>query len=141
MAELSPFHLAIPVNDIEITQKFYTEIIGCSVGRRSKTWIDFNFFGHQVSAHLKPEATEKIQTNPVDGKNVPVRHFGIVLEWDIWHQFVEELNGKSVEYLIEPTVRFKGQVGEQATFFIVDPSGNALEFKSFMNQAQLFKHE
>ncbi len=141
MAELYPFHLAIPVNDIEITQKFYTEIIGCTIGRRSKTWIDFNFFGHQVSAHLKPEATEKTQTNSVDGNNVPVRHFGIVLEWDIWHRFVEELNGKSVEYLIEPMIKFKGQVGEQATFFIVDPGGNALEFKSFRNKAQLFKHE
>lgn len=138
MNSLSSFHIAIPVNDIETTRRFYTEIIGCTVGREAERWIDFNFFGHQVSVHLKPEATETIPVNPVDGKDVPVRHFGLVLEWHAWHAFVEQLNKKSVEYLINPTVRFKGQIGEQATFFITDPSGNALEFKSFKDMKQLF---
>lgn len=134
----SPFHLAIPVNDIEATRRFYTEIIGCSVGRKAERWIDFNFFGHQLSAHLKPEALGDILTNSVDGESVPVRHFGLVLEWDTWHQLVERLNQQSINYLIKPTIRFEGEVGEQATFFINDPSGNALEFKSFKDSEQLF---
>lgn len=138
MNTLSSFHLAIPVNDIETTRRFYTEVLGCTVGREAKRWIDFNFFGHQVSAHVKPDATDAMPTNPVDGENVPVRHFGLVLEWDTWHEFVEQLNKKSVEYLIKPTTRFKGQAGEQATFFISDPSGNALEFKSFKDMSRLF---
>jgi uncharacterized protein len=134
----SPFHLAFPVKDIEATRAFYTEIIGCSVGREAKRWIDFNFFGHQISAHLKPEALENTPTNPVDGESVPVRHFGLVLEWNAWHQLVERLNKKEIHYLIKPMTRFSGEVGEQATFFIADPSGNALEFKSFKNRSQLF---
>ena len=138
MSNLPPFHLAIPVNDIESTRHFYTEIIGCTVGREAERWIDFNFFGHQVSAHVKPEATEEMPTNPVDGESVPVRHFGLVLEWDVWHKLVDKLDGLSVRYLIKPTVRFRGQTGEQATFFIKDPSGNALEFKSFKDLSQLF---
>ena len=135
---MSPFHLAIPVNDINTTKIFYTETLGCTVGREAEYWIDFNFFGHQVSAHLKPEATENIPANVVDGESVPVRHFGLVLEWKAWHQLVDRLNEREVDYLIKPTVRFKGKVGEQATFFIVDPSGNALEFKSFKDKTQLF---
>ena len=134
----SPFHLAFPIKDIEATRAFYTEIIGCTVGRESERWIDFNFFGHQISAHLKPEALESIPTNPVDGESVPVRHFGLVLEWSRWHQLVERLNKKEISYLIKPTTRFEGEVGEQATFFITDPSGNALEFKSFKDRDQLF---
>ncbi|HIF51862.1 MAG TPA: glyoxalase [Thiotrichaceae bacterium] len=133
----SPFHLAFPVSDIEVTRSFYTEIIGCSVGREAARWIDFNFFGHQISAHLV-ETTEDIPTNPVDGESIPVRHFGLVLEWNAWHQLVERLNKKEVNYLIKPTTRFEGEVGEQATFFISDPSGNALEFKSFKDREQLF---
>ncbi len=134
----SPFHLAFPVKDIESTRAFYIEIIGCSVGRESRRWIDFNFFGHQISAHVKPEALENTSTNPVDGDSVPVRHFGLVLEWDAWHQLVERLNKKEIKYLIKPTTRFEGEVGEQATLFIIDPSGNALEFKSFKDREQLF---
>lgn len=134
----SPFHLAFPVKDIEATRIFYTEIIGCLVGRESDRWIDFNFFGHQISAHLKPEALENIPTNPVDGESIPVRHFGLVLEWNAWHQLVDRLNKKEVNYLIKPTTRFEGKVGEQATFFITDPSSNVLEFKSFKDRDQLF---
>lgn len=133
----APFHLAFPVNDIETTRTFYSEIIGCSVGREAERWIDFNFFGHQISAHLV-DALEEIATNPVDGESVPARHFGLVLEWNTWHGFVEQLNKKEVDYLIKPTIRFKGEVGEQATFFITDPSGNALEFKSFKDSEHLF---
>ena len=135
---ISAFHLAIPVKDIESTRIFYTETIGCSVGRVAERWIDFNFFGHQVSAHLKPEALEDIPTNHVDGEAVPVRHFGLVLEWDVWHQLVERLTKQPIKYLIKPTIRFEGEVGEQATFFITDPSGNAIEFKSFKDSNQLF---
>ena len=133
-----PFHLAIPVNAIEATRHFYVDILGCSIGREAARWIDFNFFGHQVSAHVKPEALIDIKTNPVDGESIPVRHFGLVLEWNAWHQFVERLNKHEVVYLIKPTIRFKGEVGEQATLFITDPSGNALEFKTFKNSDQLF---
>jgi len=135
---LSPFHLAIPVKDIESTRIFYTETLGCSVGREASRWIDFNFFGHQVSAHIKPEALIDTKTNPVDGESIPVRHFGIVLEWDAWHQLVERLNNQHFEYLIQPTIRFANEVGEQAIFFLSDPSNNALEFKSFKDSSQLF---
>lgn len=133
-----PFHLAIPVKDIESTRHFYVEILGCLVGREAEHWIDFNFFGHQVSAHVKPEALDDVKTNPVDGESVPVRHFGLVLEWNAWHQLVEQLNKLSINYLIQPTIRFKGEAGEQATLFINDPSGNSLEFKTFKNSDQLF---
>lgn len=132
-----PFHLAFPVNDIATTRQFYTEILGCSVGREAERWIDFNFFGHQISAHLV-ETLEEIPTNLVDGESVPARHFGLVLKWNVWHQFVENLNNRKVSYLIKPTIRFEGELGEQTTLFIVDPSGNAIEFKSFKDSEQLF---
>jgi extradiol dioxygenase family protein len=132
-----PFHIAFPVNDIEKSRKFYTEILGCSVGREAERWIDFNFYGHQISAHLV-DSLENIPTNPVDGQSVPARHFGLVLEWNVWHKLVENLNKIKVKYLIEPTIRFKGEVGEQATLFLADPSGNAIEFKSFKDPEQLF---
>lgn len=131
------FHLAFPVQDIETTREFYTNILSCSVGREAERWIDFNFSGHQISAHLVDESDE-IATNPVDGEAIPARHFGLVLEWHAWHEMVDRLNDKAINYLIKPTIRFKGDVGEQATFFISDPSGNALEFKSFKNSDQLF---
>ncbi|MGB1799311.1 MAG: VOC family protein [Gammaproteobacteria bacterium] len=134
---LSPFHLAFPVNNIEITRSFYIEILGCTVGREAERWIDFNFFGHQISAHLV-DGMDDVATNPVDGEAIPSRHFGLVLEWQAWHELVEQLNNKKVDYLIKPTTRFKGEVGEQATLFIQDPSGNALEFKSFKEPDQLF---
>ena len=141
MINPAAFHLAIPVNDLESTRDFYTRILGCETGREAELWIDFNFFGHQLSAHVKPEQTEKVKTNRVDGENMPVRHFGLVLAWKDWAQLVDRLNTYAVEYLIQPTVRFKGKAGEQATFFITDPSGNALEFKSFKNMNQLFVRE
>ncbi|MEM7026713.1 MAG: VOC family protein [Pseudomonadota bacterium] len=135
------FHLAIPVNDIANTRDFYINQLGCRIGRESERWIDFDFFGHQLSAHVKPEETHLSQTNLVDGEQVPVRHFGLVLEWNRWHQFVDQLNAQDVNYLIKPTIRFHGKTGEQATFFIQDPSGNALEFKSFKLSGQLFAKE
>ncbi len=138
MRELCPFHLAIPVNDISSTRQFYVNILGCSVGRESKKWIDFDFFGHQLSAHVKPDEVLQIKTNPVDGENVPVRHFGIVMQWDDWYQLSEKLAKAGIDFLIKPTIRFKGQTGEQATMFIKDPSGNALEFKSFRDDSNLF---
>ena len=138
MATLRPFHLAIPVRDLDSTRAFYVETLGCSVGRASESWIDFNFFGHQLSAHVSPEELSPARTNPVDGEDVPVRHFGIVLAWDDWQALADKLKERGVTFHIGPTVRFKGRVGEQATLFILDPSGNALEFKSFNDDRQLF---
>jgi hypothetical protein len=138
MATLRPFHLAIPVRDIESTRAFYVDTFGCSVGRASGRWIDFNFFGHQLSAHVRPEELSRAHTNPVDGEDVPVRHFGIVLEWDDWHALADSLKKKGITFLIGPTLRFKGKAGEQATLFVLDPSGNSLEFKSFRDDRQLF---
>ena len=136
--KLTPFHLAIPVHDIELCRKFYKDILGCIEGRSDKNWVDFNFFGHQLVIHYKEKSSEEIYTNPVDGKNVPLPHFGVVLEWDIFHKFSDELTKKGVEFIIEPYIRFEGQPGEQATMFFKDPSGNALEFKSFKDFDQIF---
>lgn len=138
MAELRPFHLAIPVRDIPSTRKFYVEMLGCTVGRSTDEWIDFNFFGHQLSAHVKPDELAQIKTNVVDGEDVPVRHFGIVLVWDDWHVLSKRLGEAGIQFLIQPGIRFQGQVGEQATMFIMDPSRNALEFKAFKKPDQLF---
>ncbi len=135
---MHPFHLAIPVNDLEATCHFYQDILGCSIGRQAPLWIDFNFFGHQLSVHVKPEETRQISANAVDGKQVPVRHFGIVLPWDEWHALSERLKAHHTDFVIEPYIRFEGEVGEQATMFFMDPSGNALEFKSFKDITQLF---
>lgn len=135
---LSPFHLALPIDDIASAKAFYIDLLGCEKAREAERWVDINFYGHQVSLHLKPEAIDQTLTNPVDGEKVPVRHFGIVLDWDVWHEFVERLTALNVDYVIEPTIRFKGNVGEQATFFIKDPCGNCLEFKSFKEPSQLF---
>ena len=110
------------------------------MGRSSEHWIDFNLFGHQVVAHLNPEELSKTKTSNVDDKQVPVRHFGIILEWEKWHQFSAELKNKGVEFIIEPYIRFKGEIGEQATMFFLDPSGNALEFKSFKDPEMVFKN-
>ena len=135
-----PFHLAFPVNDLEETRQFYTEVLGCETGRSSDHWIDFNFYGHQVVAHLAPELTSPASENEVDGKSVPVRHFGVVLPMEEWEALKVRLEGHQIKFLIEPYIRFKGEVGEQATMFFFDPSGNALEFKSFQNMNQLFAH-
>ncbi|HEU5047996.1 MAG TPA: VOC family protein [Rickettsiales bacterium] len=134
---LSPFHIAIPINDIQTTKDFYINLLGCTTGREAERWVDFNFFGHQLSAHVKPEETATAAKNAVDGKDVPVRHFGVILPWEEWHKLAERLKGK-VDFIIEPYIRFKGETGEQATMFFLDPSGNALEFKSFQDQTQIF---
>ncbi len=134
----NPFHLAFPIKDIEETKKFYKNILGCKIGRESDAWVDFNFFGHQVSAHLKPKELSNTKKNQVDGKSVPVRHFGVVLGWKEWHSLSEKLQKLKIKFIINPYIRFKGEVGEQATMFFLDPSGNALEFKSFKDPKQLF---
>jgi len=135
----NPFHLAFPIKDIKETKKFYKNILGCKIGRESDAWVDFNFFGHQVSAHLKPEELSNAKKNKVDGKSVPVRHFGVVLDWKEWRSLSEKLQKLKIKFIINPYIRFKGEVGEQATMFFLDPSGNALEFKSFKDPKQLFK--
>lgn len=137
---LQPFHLAFPVRDLEEARRFYSGLLGCETGRESDRWIDFNFFGHQLVAHLAPPERETA-TNPVDGEAVPVRHFGVILEWQQWEQLAARLTSAGIEFIIEPGIRFKGQVGEQATMFFMDPSGNALEFKSFRDFSQIFAHD
>ena len=134
----APFHLAFPIRDIEETRSFYGNLLGCEIGRSTDKWIDFNFFGNQLSAHVKPEELTQVATNAVDGKNVPVRHFGAVLDWDAWHSLAAKLKAHGIEFVIEPYIRFAGEVGEQATMFFLDPSGNALEFKSFKYPSQIF---
>lgn len=140
MQQLAPFHHAFPVDDLEDARHFYGTILGCPEGRSSDQWIDFNLFGHQIVAHLN---TEKIQVNQVrnmvDGKNVPVPHFGVVLPMPEWKRLADQLERASVTFIIEPYVRFAGEPGEQATMFFLDPSGNALEFKSFADMSQLFE--
>lgn len=138
---LRPFHLAFPVKDLEATRHFYETVLGCSVGRTSDRWIDFNLFGHQVTAHLCPSAFNGVATNPVDGKNVPVRHWGVILQMQQWETLAARLQQQNVEFVIEPYIRFQGEVGEQATLFLLDPSGNALEFKAFQNDEQIFAVE
>lgn len=138
MPELRPFHLAIPVRDIASTRRFYISILGCSVGRSCATWIDIDFFGHQLSAHVKPDELAPAKTNMVDGEEIPVRHFGIVLDRESWETLKQNLDKHSVDYMIKPVIRFRGKVGEQATLFIRDPSGNVLEFKTFNSDQQLF---
>ncbi|MGB3777589.1 MAG: VOC family protein [Tunicatimonas sp.] len=133
-----PFHLAFPVSSLIDTREFYETLLGCPVGRTSERWIDFNFYGHQITAHLKPEEVHLAQKNEVDGDQVPVRHFGAILEWVDWETLAERLKAEDIKFIIEPHVRFKGEVGEQATMFFLDPSGNALEFKSFKDQGQIF---
>lgn len=139
MINMPPFHLAFPVSDLAATRKFYEQTLGCSVGRTAERWIDFDFFGHQLSAHLRPEEVAQARTNEVDGDNVPVRHFGAILKWEQWHELSERLQEMGISFIIEPHIRFKGEVGEQATMFLLDPSGNALEFKSFKDMSQIFE--
>lgn len=136
----TPFHLAFPVKDLEQTKTFYGDLLGCEMGRSAERWVDFDFFGHQLSAHLRPEALDHEPTNEVDGKKVPVRHFGAILEWNQWHQLADKLKAEGISFIIEPYIRFQGQIGEQATMFFLDPSGNALEFKSFKDPSQVFAH-
>lgn len=135
---LSPFHLAIPVDDIDVCRNFYTNTLNLEEGRSSNHWVDYNFFGHQLVIHYKPKTKEDSHTNSVDGKDVPVPHFGVVLQWQDFHDFADLLKSKNINFIIEPYIRFEGQVGEQATMFFKDPSGNALEFKAFKDINQLF---
>jgi len=137
MTALPPFHLAFPVTSLAKARQFYGELLGCPEGRSSDEWVDFNFHGHQIVAHLAPEAGHR-DTNQVDGDNVPVRHFGVVLPMQEWQRLAERLKAAGVKFIIEPHIRFKGQVGEQATMFFLDPCGNALEFKAFENPEMLF---
>ena len=134
---LRPFHLAFPVSNLERTLKWYTEILGCSVGRQSDKWIDFNLYGHQIVGHLADKFNLS-NTNNVDGENVPIRHFGVILTYDKWDELVEKLDKRNIDFLIKPQIRFKGTKGEQKTFFIKDPDGNALEFKAFKNDTMIF---
>ncbi len=134
---MTPFHLAFPVDDLETARGFYHGLLGCRVGRESAAWIDFDFFGHQITAHLSEESTA-VRTNPVDTDQVPVRHFGAILSMTEWEALAARLRGADVTFLIEPHVRFKGEVGEQATMFVQDPAGNALEFKAFTDPARIF---
>lgn len=135
---MPPFHLAIPVDDLQAAEAFYGDLLGCRRGRRSETWIDFDFFGHQLVTHLSPGACAGAPTNPVDGENVPVRHFGVVLTPTEWETLARRLETAGAPFLIEPTIRFEGEAGEQGTFFVRDPAGNALEFKCFQDLKQLF---
>ncbi len=139
MQNISPFHLAIPVDNLELCRTFYRNILGCEEGRSSKLWVDFNFFGHQLVIHYKPkEGHESTHTNPVDGKHVPVPHFGVVLAWNDFQTLAKQLEQKNINFVIEPYIRFEGELGEQATMFFNDPSGNALEFKAFKDMTQIF---
>jgi len=135
---LAPFHLAFPVHDIAAARAFYGELLGCPEGRSSPEWVDFNFHGHQIVAHLAPEETGRHATNAVDGDQVPVRHFGVVLDMDKWQATADKLTGAGIQFIIEPHIRFKGEVGEQATMFFLDPSGNAMEIKAFADMSSLF---
>jgi extradiol dioxygenase family protein len=139
MNAIRPFHLAIPVYNLDACRKFYRVVLECNEGRSSTQWADFNFFGHQLVLHLKPKSEEQILRNSVDGKDVPIPHFGVVLSWEDFNTFANLLKSKNVDFIIEPHVRFEGQVGEQATMFFNDPSGNALEFKAFKDLNQLFR--
>ncbi len=140
MQKINPFHLAVPVDDLSKARHFYGTVLGCEEGRSSDHWIDFNLFGHQFVVHYKakPEEAEELHSNPVDGHNVPVPHFGVVLDWDAWEDLAERMRQHGTQFVIEPYIRFQGQVGEQATMFFLDPAGNALEFKAFKDMGQLF---
>ncbi|HEY5327770.1 MAG TPA: VOC family protein [Mucilaginibacter sp.] len=138
--KLTPFHVAVPVYDLDESRKFYREVLGCGEGSGSDLWTDFNLYGHQFVIHLKPRPVEELKHhfNPVDGHEVPIPHYGVVLEWEQWHELERRLKGHHIKFIIEPYIRFKGLPGEQATLFFLDPSGNALEFKAFKDIGQLF---
>ncbi|GLU43893.1 VOC family protein [Allomuricauda sp. NBRC 101325] len=138
MQNITPFHVAIPVHNLNECRTFYREVLECEEGRSAEHWVDFNLFGHQLVIHYKPKSEEELHTNPVDGKNVPVPHYGVVLDWDTFQSFSKTLEEKGIDFVIEPYIRFKGEPGEQATMFFLDPAGNALEFKAFKDIGQLF---
>lgn len=138
MTALHPFHLAFPVTSLDQARAFYGGLLGCPEGRSSDEWVDFDLYGHQIVAHLAPDEAGHRQTNAVDGDNVPVRHFGVVLSMNEWDALAAKLKAAATNFVIEPHIRFKGQVGEQATMFFLDPCGNALEFKAFADPSRLF---
>ncbi|MFA6232111.1 MAG: VOC family protein [Rhodanobacter sp.] len=138
MSAMPPFHLAFPVTSLARARAFYGELLGCPEGRSSDDWVDFDFRGHQIVAHLTPEEARAVVAHDVDGDAVPVRHFGLVLAMDDWQALADRLQAAGTRFVIEPHIRFKGQPGEQATMFLLDPCGNALEFKAFADRAQLF---
>ena len=138
MSTLPPFHLAFPVTSLAHARAFYGDLLGCPEGRSSEHWVDFDFHGHQIVAHLAPDEIREAVAHDVDGDNVPVRHFGLVLAMDAWQALAERLRAAGTPFVIEPHIRFQGQPGEQATMFLLDPCGNALEFKAFADRSQLF---
>ena len=140
MKTISPFHVAVPIYDLNEAKEFYLNCFNCEVGRTSDQWIDLNLYGHQFVLHLrpKPETADKHHFNEVDGKAVPVPHYGVVLYWNDWQELADRLKTMEIRFIIDPYIRFEGEVGEQATMFFLDPSGNALEFKAFKNIDQLF---
>ena len=139
MSKIPPFHVAVPVHDVQLARAFYRDVLGCPEGRSDEKWVDFDLYGHQWVIHYKPkeEGTE-LHFNEVDGHNVPVPHYGVVLEWDQWEELSAKLKAIGTKFVIEPYIRFEGQPGEQATMFFLDPCGNALEFKAFKDISQLF---
>jgi len=132
------FHLAFPVHDLAAAREFYSGILECEEGRSSDAWVDFNLYGHQIVTHLAPDSTGIKATNPVDADRVPIPHFGIVLPMDQWNDLADKLKAKGVHFVIEPKIRFQGEIREQATMFFLDPSGNALEFKGFNDFSLVF---
>ena len=138
---LPPFHLAFPVDDLGAARRFYGGLLGCPEGRSAEQWIDFNLYGHQIVAHLAPDSAPARASNEVDGEDVPVPHFGIVLPMDAWERLAERLTDADVKFVIPPTVRFAGKPGEQATMFLLDPAGNALEFKAMADPGRLFARD
>jgi extradiol dioxygenase family protein len=137
-AAMHPFHLAFPVTSLDTAREFYGALLGCPEGRSSADWVDFDFYGHQIVAHLSPDEAGHRNTSAVDGQNVPVRHFGVVLDMGEWQKMADKLKAAGMKFVIEPYVRFKGEVGEQATMFFLDPCGNAIEFKAFKDRSSLF---
>ena len=139
MNSIPRFHIAFPVHNLESAREFYVDILGCEKGRESNSWIDFNLYGHQIVAHLSPDDCSPVSTNPVDRDDIPCRHFGVILEWGEWEVLQNRIKKLEHRFLVEPKIRFKSKPGEQGTFFINDPSGNALEFKSFKNDSMVFE--
>lgn len=138
MSIISPFHIAIPVHNLEECRTFYSDVLNCEEGRSSEHWVDFNLFGHQLVIHYKPKSQDLVHINTVDEKSIPVPHYGVVLPWKTFQDFSKSLKDKGISFIIEPYIRFEGKVGEQATMFFNDPAGNALEFKAFKDINQLF---
>ena len=139
--DIPRFHLAFPVHDLKMARAFYVDVLGCGTGRYSDKWIDFDLYGHQIVAHLAPEDCVTTRKYEVDGDFVPSRHFGVILMWNKWEQLSNIIKQRGISFLIEPRIRFKGRPGEQGTFFISDPSGNILEFKTFRNDDEVFKND